>query len=180
MKSLESYADEATWCARCALSEGRSSVVFGRGVQKRPGLVLVGDSPSGPGQFDVASQQLLERLIGFSGLTNNDVYYMTVVCCQPPQDRAPSESEIASCGYFRSGQLNNLWPKAIMALGRIAACTLLVSDVASVESMRGTSYNWNGFPLRVTYHPAVILEHKEILQLAIDDFRSIGSIIQGG
>ena len=43
-------------------------------------------------------------------------------------------------------------------MGRFAAQTLLASD-ASIASLRGRVYRYEGVPLIVTYHPAYLLRN---------------------
>jgi len=49
-------------------------------------------------------------------------------------------------------------PSLILVLGRIAAQNLLKVD-SPLGRMRGKSWDWNGIPVVVTYHPAYLLRN---------------------
>ena len=49
-------------------------------------------------------------------------------------------------------------PKLIVALGRVAAQTLLQTD-GTVAELRGRLHTYNGVPVIVTYHPAYLLRN---------------------
>ena len=65
-------------------------------------------------------------------------------------------------------QIQLLQPKIILAVGRIAAQSLLETD-DPVGRMRGSVREFEGVPLVVTYHPAYLLRSPSQKQKSWDD-----------
>jgi DNA polymerase len=78
--------------------------------------------------------------------------------CRPPGNRDPQPDEAASCTPYLAQQMALVKPRAILAVGRIAAQWLLQSDVP-IGRLRGRVFQYGeaGTPLVVTYHPAYLL-----------------------
>ena len=85
-----------------------------------------------------------------------NVYIANVLKCRPPGNRNPEPEEVEKCTPFLKQQIALIRPKLIIAMGRFAAQTLLASD-ATIASMRGRVFRYEGVPLIVTYHPAYLL-----------------------
>ena len=60
------------------------------------------------------------------------------------------------CAPLLDRQIQLVQPKLILAMGRVAAQTLLKSD-ATIASMRGKLHSYQGVPTIVSYHPAYLL-----------------------
>jgi DNA polymerase len=86
------------------------------------------------------------------------VYIANVLKCRPPGNRNPEPGEVGQCSPHLVRQIALIQPKLIVAMGRFAAQTLLASD-ASIASMRGRMFEYQGVPLIVTYHPAYLLRN---------------------
>src|SRR5579859_5274443 len=90
------------------------------------------------------------------GLRREDVYIANVVKCRPPGNRTPEKDETDICSPFLLRQIEVIAPKVIVALGAVAAKTLLgIND--SMGNLRGRWYDFRGHKLLVTYHPAFLL-----------------------
>jgi DNA polymerase len=63
---------------------------------------------------------------------------------------------MASCLPFIRSEIEIVRPKCIVALGGTAATGLLGSTDA-VAKLRGQWHEFDGVPLRVTYHPSYLL-----------------------
>jgi DNA polymerase len=79
-----------------------------------------------------------------------------VIKCRPPGNRNPEPDEVARCEPYLQRQVSLVKPKLIVALGRLAAQSLLKTD-ASISSLRGRVHEYEGVPVIVTYHPAYLL-----------------------
>jgi len=88
----------------------------------------------------------------------DNVYIANVLKCRPPGNRNPEPGETAKCAPHLLRQIGLIRPRLIVALGRIAAQTLLNSD-ATIASLRGRVHRYAGVPLVVTYHPAYLLRN---------------------
>jgi DNA polymerase len=148
-------------CTRCKLhAQGRKQIVFGVG-NPTADLMFVGEGPGADEDeqgepFVGRAGQLLNKMIEAMGLNREQVYIANVVKCRPPGNRTPERDECDTCSPFLFRQIDVIKPKAIVALGAVAAKNLLgVNDTLS--NMRGHWYDYRGTQLRVTYHPAFLL-----------------------
>jgi DNA polymerase len=148
-------------CVRCKLhQQGRKQIVFGVGNPEAD-LMFVGEGPGADEDeqgepFVGRAGQLLNKMIEAMGLKREEVYIANVVKCRPPGNRTPERDECDTCSPFLMRQIEVINPKAIVALGAVAAKNLLgISD--TMANMRGQWYDFRGTKLRVTYHPAFLL-----------------------
>jgi DNA polymerase len=148
-------------CTRCKLHDlGRKQIVFGVGNPQAE-LMFVGEGPGADEDqqgepFVGRAGQLLTKMIGAMGLRREDVYIANVVKCRPPGNRTPERDEVETCSPFLMRQVDAIQPKAIVALGAVAAKCLLGMSGTMSEMRRG-SYDFRGSKLFVTYHPAFLL-----------------------
>jgi len=147
-------------CTRCRLHKGRTNLVFGVGNMNAD-LMFVGEGPGADEDakgepFVGRAGQLLNNMISAMGIKREDVYIANVVKCRPPQNRTPERDECDTCSPFLMRQIDVIKPKAIVALGAVAAKNLLaVND--SMANLRGRWYDFRNSKLLVTYHPAYLL-----------------------
>lgn len=161
LDSLEAVAEMVSTCVKCPLCETRMQTVFGTG-DPNADLVFVGEAPgadedrAGEPFVGKAGQLLTDIIEKGMKRPRGSVYICNVIKCRPPQNRDPSPEEVAQCEPYLVRQLELVKPKVICALGRHAAQTLLKSS-ESLGRMRGKWHDYNGVPVRVTYHPSYIL-----------------------
>ena len=105
------------------------------------------------------------RAIGFA---RRDVYIANILKCRPPHNRDPSQEEAATCTPFLDRQIALIKPRAILAVGRIAAQWLLQTD-APIGRLRGRVQQFREIPLVVTYHPAYLLRTPQAKSVAWQD-----------
>jgi uracil-DNA glycosylase family 4 len=160
-------------CTRCRLhKQGRKQIVFGVGNPEAD-LMFIGEAPGADEDqqgepFVGRAGQLLTNMIKAMGLEREQVYIANIIKCRPPNNRTPERDECETCSPFLMRQVATIKPKVIVALGAVAARTLLaIND--SMSNLRGRWYefkptgvrsndpNWSGAKLAVTYHPAFLL-----------------------
>jgi uracil-DNA glycosylase len=150
-------------CEACALCRTRRNTVFGVGDEQADWL-LVGEAPGAEEDargepFVGQAGRLLDNMLAAIGLQRGaGVYIANVLKCRPPGNRNPEPEEVARCSPHLVRQIELIRPRLIVAMGRFAAQTLLNSD-ASIASMRGRMFEYQGVPLVVTYHPAYLLRN---------------------
>ena len=160
-------------CTRCVLhKQGRKQIVFGVGTPKAD-LMFIGEAPGADEDeqgepFVGRAGQLLTNMIKAMGLTREQVYIANIIKCRPPNNRTPEREECETCSPFLMRQIAAIKPKVIVALGAVAAKTLLAMN-SSMSQLRGHWYdfrpsgvrsndpNWTSAKLAVTYHPAFLL-----------------------
>jgi DNA polymerase len=150
-------------CTACSLHKSRTQTVFGVGDEDADWM-LIGEAPGAEEDrlgdpFVGQAGKLLDNMLAAIGLKRTEnVYIANVLKCRPPGNRNPEPEEVAKCTPFLKQQIALVRPKLILAMGRFAAQTLLASD-ASIASLRGRVYRYEGVPLIVTYHPAYLLRN---------------------
>jgi DNA polymerase len=148
-------------CTRCRLAkQGRKQIVFGVG-NPRADLMFIGEAPGADEDikgepFVGRAGQLLNNMIKAMGLSREEIYIANIIKCRPPGNRTPERDECETCSPFLMRQIEVIKPKAIVALGAVAAKTLLALN-ASMMELRGKWYDFRGTKLAVTYHPAFLL-----------------------
>src|SRR5215469_7100860 len=148
-------------CTRCRLhKQGRKQIVFGVG-NPHAQVMFVGEAPGADEDeqgipFVGRAGQLLTNMIKAMGLRREDVYIANIIKCRPPGNRTPERDECETCSPFLLRQIDVVRPKIIVALGAVAAKSLLqIND--SMANLRGRTYDFRNSRLIVTYHPAYLL-----------------------
>lgn len=153
---------EVAHCRKCGLCETRTQTVFGSG-NKNADWMLIGEAPGQ--QEDLQGQpfvgvagQLLTEMLRAIGLSRDEVYITNILKCRPPGNRDPKPDEADKCRDYLNRQIELIQPKIILAIGRIAAQTLLATD-EPLSKLRGKVHSLNHTPLVVVYHPAYLLRN---------------------
>jgi len=163
--SLRAMAEN--WAPARALGTLREAMVFSTGDPEAE-LMLVGDAPGYHEEreqqpFVGPAGQKLNDILKAMGLQREKAYISSIVKFRPAMpnqttnNRKPTAEEMASCLPFIREEVKVVRPKVIVALGATAAEGLL-SLSGSVERMRASWHEFEGIPVRVTYHPAFLLQ----------------------
>jgi len=167
--SPSSHANDQIWrdlqhevslCEACSLCKTRTQTVFGVG-NKQASWMLIGEAP---GQnedlqgepFVGKAGQLLTEMLRAIGLKREEVYIANILKCRPPNNRDPQAEEVAACNRFLQQQIELIQPKIILAVGRIAAQSLLTTQ-QPLAKLRGVQHQLHNIPLIVIHHPAYLL-----------------------
>jgi DNA polymerase len=136
--------------------------VFGVGNRNAEWLII-GEAPGADEDrqgepFVGRAGQLLDEMLYAAGYSRDQVYIANILKCRPPGNRNPLPEEVASCQDYLWQQIRMIRPKIILAVGGIAANSLLKTD-ARVGDLRGKVHRLGEakLPLVVTYHPAYLL-----------------------
>jgi len=180
---LATLASAVAGCTRCRLCEGRTQAVFGAGNPDAD-LMFIGEGPGAEEDrrglpFVGAAGELLTRIIQAIEMNRDEVYIANVVKCRPPGNRDPQPDEVAACRGYLERQIALVRPKAIVALGRIAAQTLLGNDMP-IGRMRGRWFQVQGVPTMVTYHPAALLRNSALKRPTWEDVQQVRDFLRSG
>jgi uracil-DNA glycosylase family 4 len=158
---LRTIREDLGDCTRCPLhKQGRKQIVFGVG-NPHAELMFIGEAPGADEDqqgepFVGRAGQLLNNMIKAMGIQREDVYIANIIKCRPPGNRTPEREECETCSPFLMRQIAAIKPKVIVALGAVAAKTLLAIN-APMSDLRGRWFDFRGTKLAVTYHPAFLL-----------------------
>ena len=180
---LNQYCNSIALCQECSLGKTRNNFVFGVGDSNAE-LMLVGEAPGEEEDqegepFVGRSGKLLNKILAAIGKNRLEGVYITnVLKCRPPNNRDPLSSEVDKCEPYLLKQVGMIKPKLILALGKVAARTLLKTDIP-LKEMRGTMYDYYGTPLKVTYHPSTLLRNPDFKKLAWNDYKWVRDYLIG-
>ena len=171
---LDALQSEVSACARCHLSQTRTTTVFGEG-DRRARLVFVGEGPGFEEDkqgrpFVGAAGHLLTRIIQAMGLAREDVYICNIIKCRPPGNRNPLPKEIEACLPFLERQLQLIRPEYICALGAVAARTLLKTETP-ISRLRGRLHSMGQIRVMPTFHPAYLLRNPDQKRAVWEDIQ---------
>ncbi len=164
----------------CALSLTATSLVFGAGPAPAL-LMIVGDAPGETedrsGQpLDGPAGELLARMLASIGLDMAAIRRVPVLPWRPPGGRPPNEAEVAVCLPFLHRHIALAQPSRLLALGALAARTLLGSE-APISRLRGRWANISvphraaTLPVLPLLHPGQLAARPEQKALAWRDLR---------
>ena len=156
-----------THCTRCRLCEGRTHAVPGAGDRQAKWL-FVGEGPGlnedREGEpFVGPAGKLLDNMLQAIGIERGvDSFIANVVKCRPVdadgRDRPPTADEVAACLPYLTRQIALIKPDLIVALGKVAAVSLLeLEQDTALGGLRGKPHRYGEVPLVATYHPAYLL-----------------------
>ena len=151
-------------------------------------IVLIGEAPgeseakSGR-PFVGASGRVLGELLGSIGLKREDIYITNVVKDRPPENRDPTEAEIALYRPFLEQQIEIIRPAVVATLGRFAMAFVFdlfrveVAGVPKISDVHGKLFQGQaGYgPVAVVplFHPAVALYSTPRKATLLEDFQTL-------
>ncbi|HET9461056.1 MAG TPA: uracil-DNA glycosylase [Gaiellaceae bacterium] len=183
--ALREYAEQTASCTKCALSQGRTQVVFGSGSPNAD-LMFVGEAPGFHEDqqgvpFVGQAGKLLERLLAGIGLTRADVYICNTVKCRPPGNRDPVPDELSACEPHLFRQIELIEPKLVATLGNFAT-KLLSGRPAGITRVHGqeqeVTLGARTVHLYPLYHPAAALYTPSMLKVLEEDFARIPALLE--
>ena len=150
-----------------ALGTLRNTLVFSVGNPSAD-VMLIGEAPGFDDErlgepFVGKAGQKLDGILKAMGLSREESYLTNLVKYRPSipnqttMNRRPSIEEIAACLPVFKEELKIVKPKVIIALG-VTVAQYLMDSTKSISDLRGEFYEYQGVPLRVTYHPSYILQ----------------------
>jgi len=157
---LQQLQQAVSQCQLCELHTVRTQTVFGAG-NPNADLFIIGEAPDEDEDlkgepFIGRVESLLDGMLKAIGLSRQQVFITNVLKCRTPDDRNPHTSETVCCDAYLQRQIELVQPRVVLALGRIAAHHLLLSQ-ESLGALRRQSHSYNGIPLIVSYHPAYLI-----------------------
>lgn len=163
---------------------GASRPVFGVGAHDAD-LLIVGEAPGAEEDrkgepFVGRAGKLLDRMLLAIGRSRGEGAYIANICkFRPPNNRDPNADEVAADRPYLERQIELLSPRLIIAVGRVAAQTLLQND-APLGRMRGRLHQYPGrdIPVLVTYHPAYLLRTPQHKGRAWADLKKAREILE--
>jgi len=167
----------------CSLKKTASNTVFSQGVAASR-LMFVGDAPSDEEDrsgvpFSGPSGQLLDKMLGFIGLSRTENFYITnCLFWRPPGNRLPSVDELEICRPLVEKHIALVNPKILVLVGGIATSAIL-KDTRGITRLRGQVFSYkndymaDAVPVHVIYHPTYLLRQPLAKKQAWADLLSL-------
>jgi len=196
--SLSEIAEAAKVCRACPLYAGATQTVFGQKVGRNPHrakTVLVGEQPGDHedregSPFVGPAGRVLWQAVEDSGLTLEDLYATNVVkhfkwtaAANGKRLHAkPNRREIDSCFPWLQAEIELLAPTVIVGLGA-TACQAILGPKIRITKDRGSTFEWSGFPVVITFHPSAILRARDaesrssMMTDLVEDLRTAKSLL---
>jgi DNA polymerase len=178
----EALQNRVAACTACDLHKTRTRTVFGVG-NRQADLMLIGEAPGADEDaqgepFVGRAGQLLNAMLYAIDLKRESVYIANVVKCRPHENRNPNHHEIDCCNAFLQRQIALVKPKLIIAVGRVAAHHLLVTETL-ISKLRGQRFEYgeSKIPLIAIYHPAYLLHRPSEKRHAWQDLQFINQTL---
>lgn len=167
-------------CDRCSLSK---QGVMGKGPLDAR-VMFIGEAPGKEEDeanepFVGRSGKVLTKLLKGIGLDRSEVYLTNLVKCRPPDNRDPSNDEVACCREYLDGEIALVKPSVICTLGQWALQTLLEDPKASVTKMNGTVVDFHGMTLVPLLHPAAGLHNPKAQGPTKEGFIELAKVLKG-
>ena len=179
-KKLEKLKKSISNIKNCELKKSAANIVFADGNPKAK-IMLIGEGPgSNEDQeglpFVDRAGALLDKMLASIDLNRKNVYITNVVNYRPPENRRPTEEEIAKYLPYLKKHIEIINPKILVLLGSTALNTLIGNEVV-ISKARGQwiekQFGECKTSVIVTFHPAFLMRQPAQKKMAWIDLKMI-------
>ena len=179
-KKLEKLKKSISNIKNCELKKSATNIVFGDGNPKAK-IMLIGEGPgSNEDQeglpFVGRAGALLDKMLASIDLNRKNVYITNVVNYRPPENRRPTEEEIAKYLPYLKKHIEIINPKILVLLGSTALNALIGNEVV-ISKARGQwiekQFGECKTSVIVTFHPAFLMRQPAQKKMAWIDLKMI-------
>ena len=164
----------------CNLKKSATNLVFADG-NPRSKIMIIGEGPGANEDieglpFVGRAGQLLDKMLNSINLNRDNVYITNVVNYRPPENRRPTEEEIARYLPFLKKHIEIINPAIIILLGSTALNTIIGNEVV-ISKARGkwvkkTIGQCDAFII-ASFHPAFLMRQPDQKKFAWIDLKMI-------
>jgi len=179
-KKLQKLKKSISNIKNCELKKSATNIVFGDGNPKAK-IMLIGEGPgSNEDQeglpFVGRAGALLDKMLASIDLNRKNVYITNVVNYRPPENRRPTEEEIAKYLPYLKKHIEIINPKILILLGSTALNALIGNKVV-ISKARGQwiekQFGECKTSVIVTFHPAFLMRQPAQKKMAWIDLKMI-------
>ncbi|UCH90201.1 MAG: uracil-DNA glycosylase [Thermoplasmata archaeon] len=168
-------------CTKCELCESRINAVPGEGA-KNAEVILIGEAPGKNEDeegrpFVGRAGKTLDEVLAELSIPRENLYITNILKCRPPKNRVPKKPEVEACIDYLFKQIELIQPQIIVTLGQSALKTL-TGLKGNLRDFHGNKYEFNNYPVLVTYHPAAVVYNRNLKSELVNDLKNIKSIIE--
>jgi len=179
-EKLEKLKKSISDIKNCELKKSATNIVFADGNPKAK-IMLIGEGPgSNEDQeglpFVGRAGALLDKMLASINLDRKNVYITNVVNYRPPENRRPTEEEIAKYLPYLKKHIEIINPKILVLLGSTALNALIGNEVV-ISKARGKwiekQFGECKTSIIVTFHPAFLMRQPVQKKMAWVDLKMI-------
>ena len=179
-EKLEKLKKSISNIQNCELKRSATNIVFSDGNPKAS-IMLIGE---GPGfnedqeglPFVGRAGALLDKMLASINLDRKSVYITNVVNYRPPENRRPSEKEIARYLPYIKKHIEIINPKILVLLGSTALNAIIGNEVV-ISKARGIwiekQFGKCKTSIIVTFHPAFLMRQPAQKKMSWIDLKMI-------
>ena len=164
----------------CKLKKNATNLVFSDG-NKESKIMIVGEGPGANEDkeglpFVGRAGQLLDKMLLSINLDRKNVYITNVVNYRPPENRKPTEEEIARYLPYLTKHIEIINPKILLLLGSTALNTI-IGNLEVISKARGKWIKKNigkcSALIIASFHPAFLMRQPDQKKMAWIDLKMI-------
>ena len=179
-KKLQELKESIGKIKNCELKKGSTNIVFSDGNPDAK-IMIIGEGPGANEDLEGVpfigrTGELLDKMLLSINLDRDSVYITNVVNYRPPENRNPTEKEIARYLPFLIKHIEIMNPQILILLGSTALNAIIGSDKV-ISDVRGTWIekrigNCNT-SIIVSFHPAFLMRQPDQKKLSWLDLKMI-------
>ncbi len=179
-KKLENLKKSILNIKNCELKKHANNIVFADGNPKAK-IMLIGEGPGANEDreglpFVGRAGALLDKMLASINLSRKTTYITNVVNYRPPENRRPTDEEIAKYLPYLKQHIEIINPKIIVLLGSTALNAIIGNKVV-ISKARGQwiEKQFGEFKTNVivTFHPAFLMRQPAQKKMAWIDLKMI-------
>ena len=179
-KKLEKLKKSISDIKNCELKKSATNIVFADGNPKAK-IMLIGEGPgSNEDQegipFVGRAGALLDKMLASIDLNRKNVYITNVVNYRPPENRKPTEKEIAKYLPYLKKHIEIIKPEILVLLGSTALNAIVGNEVV-ISKARGQwiekQFGECKTSVIITFHPAFLMRQPAQKKMAWIDLKMI-------
>ena len=169
-------------CETCLKKSKLQKFLYGYG-NKNPKLFILIDSPS---KFDLITSKFIsgnqgkilkKALNAIKVEKGKDTYITSFLKYLPKNNRHILQSEFENCVSHLDRLIRYVNPKVILLVGKVIS-NLMLKKETNIDRLRSNIFYYLDLPTVVTYHPASIIDSKNLKNLFWEDIKLIRSILK--
>ena len=179
-KKLQELKDSISKIKNCALKKNSTNIVFSDGNPDSK-IMIIGEGPGANEDLEGVpfigrTGELLDKMLLSINLDRDNVYISNVVNYRPPENRNPTEEEIARYLPYLIKHMEIINPQILILLGSTALNAIIGNDKI-ISDARGV---WNekkigscNTSVIATFHPAFLMRQPDQKKMSWVDLKMI-------
>lgn len=178
---LADIEDVVAACRKCELCEGRTNTVPGFG-NPNARVMFIGEAPGKNEDlqgrpFVGSAGKYLTELLGYAGLTREEIFIGNVLKCRPPSNRNPKPEEIQLCTPYLRDQVRAIGPEFLVTMGNFSTKFILKTE-QGITGLHGKVVQAGRFKVYPVFHPAAAIYDRSKRTALEEDFRALGEMLK--